>query len=479
MEWFLITDSEHLGPFSEDVMQQLFESGDVDENSLIWKEGWVDAKTYQEVFLNEPETIEEESEVDHSVSEEAQVLDEEKKSENDTPPDLPPMPSESGLDSDIEFESKVAEIKDVVSTHLDNDGENEDDDDEEVIDLEEYDFDFQKSEKNLLGKIKYVSIALIVIACIVPVGLYFKDISNVFSRPQSMSLGDYKRLTETATLSSKKLKFEFSLALDKRTLWISTNLPLEGEVFLKFKSKPGMVLGNDVELKARGILKRRLIELSEFQFIKGNKFADGVYDIEIFTVEKLDIPFYYIFFDPWEKEFRYLDQVTITSLHPREFSRQMKILSKKKEDNKTAYWSELIEKYRTVKTMTTQIKDAVNTIFTGNREQWERLVNRFETEYKNKYGVFFTSFVTTNEISYEKLINKEFDDKYEVISSYSKLTKIAKDVGSESMLILQNLESFDPLVKTEDEVEDFREKNISKLDKIIQECEIKIKSFEN
>jgi hypothetical protein len=468
MEWFLITSSEHLGPFNDDVMHQLFNNGDVTVESLVWREGWSDARTFQDVFLDsnlnlKPNTIE--------------INDQEDDQFPDLPPEFnPPTEVVSEVNIDTDFKSKVTaedEIQFENTESLEQESSTEDSSEEE------FDFDFEKTEVNILARIKVVAIIFLIIAVISPVVLYFKNATNVFDRPQSMSLGDYNRLRETAVETSKKLKFSFSLALDKRTLWISTNLPLEGEVFLKFKSKPGRTLGGEIELKAKGELKRRLIVLSEFQFIKGTRFTDGIYDIEIFTVEKLDVPPYQRFFEPWDKEFRYLDKVTITSLHAKEFQRQMKLISDKKLENKNAFWSELQEKYRTVKNMTTQIRDAVGHIFTGPREEWAKLVSEFENDYKAQYGVFFTSFVTTNEYSYEKLINKDFEDKFEIISNYTRLSKLAKLIGSESMTILQNLESFDPLLKSEEEIKHFELDSLTKLDRIIEECERKLSLIKN
>lgn len=435
MEWFLITADEHLGPFSSEVVHQLFSSGEITDESLLWREGWGKPKSYREILLTD--------ELEDDAANEYVEIDLGDENDDDAlPPDLP-----------VEKTSQPLKKS------------------------EEYDFDFNDDTGSYLDKMKYLSAALIILALVVSIILYRQSLDNLFERPQSMNMTDFRRLQKTSRSLLKKLQFDFALAMDKRTLWVSTNLPLEGEVFLKLRSKTGQTLGEEVELKAKGNLEKRLIVLSDFQFIKGTKFVDGVYDVEIFTVERLEAGFYQQFFDTWDREFRYLDKVTITSLSKREFQRQMKKISQRKIDNKNEFWSELVEKYRTIMNMSSQIRDAVNIVFSAPRNQWNSEVSLFENKYKTQYGIFFTSFVTNNEGSYKYLMNKKFPDKFEIISSYTRLSKLAKMIGTESMTILQNLESFDPESRTQSEILSFQEKNLLNLERIIKECERKLTEF--
>ena len=57
INWFVIHNSEHLGPFSEEVLHQLFSEGDIEQKTLIWKEGMDESISYEEAFLFKKEEL--------------------------------------------------------------------------------------------------------------------------------------------------------------------------------------------------------------------------------------------------------------------------------------------------------------------------------------------------------------------------------------------------------------------------------------
>lgn len=465
MEWFLITSSEHLGPFEDDQILQMYSSERINDDSFLWKEGWDEPKKYSEIFLNIDEPPELPPDL-NSIS-----INDEIPPNNDSDDTLKSDKIDSSSNQELLVDN--LETKELISEE-ESESESAVEFDNENLEQDVYDFTNDKPEIDIKSKFKSFLVIILIVLVTAPAYLYIKNSIDIFDRPQSMSLGDYKRLVNTAADQTGQLKFSFSLASDKRTLWISTNLNLEGEVFLKFKSKPGRTLGGDIELKAKGELNRHLIILSDFQFIQGTRFTDGIYDIEIFTVDDLEKPILKQFFGDWESQFRYLDQVIITSLHRKEFERQMNKIRSRKEENKNSFWSELEEKYRTILTMTNEIKNSIENIFIDNDKDWADKVSYFENSYKRKYGVFFTSFVSSNENSYENLIHKDFEDKFEIISSYSKLSKLAKEIGLESMVALQKLNSFDFKNKSQEDIDGFKNSLVMRLNQIIEESERKL-----
>ena len=83
MEWFVITDEEHLGPYEESALLEMYENGDLTDESFIWQEGWEEAVQFQEVFVSE----EEETPVlmDDSLDLSLEYLDDEEEEEESKP----------------------------------------------------------------------------------------------------------------------------------------------------------------------------------------------------------------------------------------------------------------------------------------------------------------------------------------------------------------------------------------------------------
>jgi len=517
MEWFLINQNEHLGPFEEEVLHDLFKEGEIVKDSLLWREGWTDAQSYEDVFL-----LDEAQKSFKPIAENLESFYDKEPEENilkddDLPPELPPevmsfkdkvasikssvnksAPTErtkqpvlnqpvsnedTGRIVDEEYEYELEDLKPVK---VDNQTPSQDDhevkqssmeESEEEIDVSEvfeYDYDVKSQEKKLNKIIRQVFIAVLTLVIVAPLFLYITNQDEIFSRPRSMSLEDYEKLTTNANDQGKDLKFAFSLATDKRTLWISTNMALEGEVFVNLKSKMNRTLGGLTEIKAKGTLEKRLITLSEFQFIQGTKFVDGFYDAEIYTVEDLSEPFYNRFFDHRERQFRYLNDVLITDKHPVEFEKLLEKRNIKKQANQSRFWEDLIEEYKTVRGITESIKLSIEKVFTKPVENWPESVAEFDSAYKNNFGVFFTSFILNVEKQYDDLIKKEFPNKMKIVSHYSKLKELAVDIGKESVVVMENLKSAKTSSMSREELQDLKFNSLIKFRLIIKECDVMI-----
>ena len=51
MEWFVITEEEHLGPFEEDTLISMYEKGEITGDSFVWQEGWEEAVAFSDCLL--------------------------------------------------------------------------------------------------------------------------------------------------------------------------------------------------------------------------------------------------------------------------------------------------------------------------------------------------------------------------------------------------------------------------------------------
>jgi len=448
MIWFLIKDNSHLGPFSEKYLHDAIKNGSMKESDFIWQEGWEEPRSYQAVF----------SDIKSDFVELKTVV--ENLEDEDLPPDLPPeLPFNLANNNDPDEDENEVE---------------EETEPDVVIDFKEYEFEYEKGEKSILKKLQILAIFFIIIVIAVPTWMYYRNSVNIFSRPQTMSLGDFERLEAVAKNLNKDLAFDFSLATDKRTLWIATNNPLQGEVYINLKSKKGKILGDDVEVKSKGYLKQGLIQIDEFQFIEGGNIVDGYYDVEIYTIDDLEVPIYQRFFEQKPKQIRYINQFLITSLPAIDFEKQLDLYSKRIKENSQKFWEELILKYETIKSITSNIREGMLKIFDRIEGSYENNIKKFENDYKTNYGLFFTSFVENNDASYEKIIKLEFKDRVEIMANYSHLSKLAEDIGAETVKNLELLKNYKFKDKSSEEIEEFQDKIILKLTRIIRECERKV-----
>jgi hypothetical protein len=514
MNWYVISGSDHLGPFTEDVLYQLYEADDINEETPIWQEGMDKPVSYGSLFLKEPEE---------------ENLDE---IPEDLPPDLPPLPPTPPTSEDKNYRApttkvitSVDEIKENLrrkqelndhqeksevkiekteenvlhadftkkDVHKDDksyleerenviiveENINDSEDDEIQVDEIEIDEDFEaedpilslKNFKKMALKIVSVIVGLFIVLYLI---LYYQNYSGNFSRPQKMSLTDYNELTYVAENTSKENKFGFSIAQDKSKIWVVTNNPYVGRVVLKMKSLKGRVLtAKDIEFSSSSILKGKIAEFSEFEFQKGQKIVDGYYEIEVLTPTKLEVPMVAKLFPEKNRQFRFIDQKLISGMKTSEFDSMINKFNKSKAQNDTVFWEELSQKYRTLMAITEQIKDSIFNIFQLNPDNWESNVREYEQTYLRKYGTYFTNFVVENEMAYEKYEKKNFSNKVEVISHYTRLSKIAREVGQQSATALMKLKNFKGY-QDEEERRKLKNSIVFPLQRIIVDCKEKI-----
>lgn len=454
MNWFVIHNTEHLGPFSEDVLEQLYNDGDIQKETLVWKEGMDKAKTYEFIFINKEvedvfkpiiETVELKTEV-HVVG--------------DSPPDFPPPLPPKSIKEDLPVFEKV---------------ENEFD-----SELEEYTEEVIEEAKNLgFKKSKSLKIILFILILIFAIFIGYKILKVEITRPNKMTLIDFTRLELTSAKSSDENQFAFSIAPDKSVLWMATNLPFSGEVSIILKSLKNKTLGEDyIEARSTGFLKNKIVSFENFTFVQGSNFVDGYYQVEVVTDQDLEVPVAYRLFDNRKKQFQFSKEILISNLNENQFANALMKEHSKRNSNEKAFWDELVQKYITISSITAQIQESLDKVFLKDSKKWLVKVKEFEADYKRNFGNFFTNFVIANDSSYEELKSQEFSNKLEIISNYTRLSRLAKNIGNHAMVILNELEVFDENTSDEN-YEKFRSESLGKLQAIIDICEQKKQVIEN
>lgn len=403
MNWFVINENEHLGPFKEDALNELFRVGELQKDSLIWREGLDEPGTYHDLIVE------------------------------GLPPELPP---------EVVGNTSVARdaMQMPVEEQLEEEQLNSNSDVSESAD----------NEAGLIAKIKRQTLAAtkkafkaaLVLAVFAAAAFggwkYYEAQSVSFARPATMGVEDFNRLKEVAFSDSKEPVFAFALSKDKSALWMATNVASSGPLSLKITSQPGKVLANErVVALSKANLEGRLAGFHSFDFEDGQRVIEGWYEVEATTLADLKAPLFSMFGKTPRKRFRYLDQILLTTMKQHHFEKALAKMKEKSEQNADAFWSELGQKYQTIKAMANNIHNSLNKVFDGELGNWGQRVDAFELEYTNSFGGFFTSFVVQNEKSYEDLEKKTFEEKTEIISNYARLSRLAKRLGAETMGVLE------------------------------------------
>ena len=85
----------------------------------------------------------------------------------------------------------------------------------------------------------------------------------------------------------------------------------------------------------------------------------------------------------------------------------------------------------------------------------------------------------SNEESYERLVDKEFEERIEVMAGYNELSNLSKKIGSESVKLLDEIETTNPSEKTPEEWNTFSQEALIPFNLIIEECERKLALLQN
>lgn len=486
MNWFIIRDQDHLGPFTNEDLDELYCSGEINDDTLVWNEDLEAAIPYLQINPNEPPPLPSDfvSNIsDNAISDNMEEVSwevmEDVALENETS-----ETNISNIDNNYANVVRDGEVLKIPFPETDFDETDfakvdvpefepltkydEDEDEDEGLEPSERTLNEPKTHSK--AKLALLTIAVF-IACITPVVIYLVY-NSTFSRPAKMSIGDYERLVGMVQNKSEVTKFAFAMAQDRSLIWVATNNPYHGRVAIKLKAIKNKFLGEgEVEAFTFADLNNHLMIIKNFKFNKGVKLIDGYYEVELYTPTRLEKPFMGIR-GKHQQQFESFQNVLISTMKPDVFEKSLLKYSSRKNNNESQFWGELKQKYQTLKMITLQIQDGVRTVFLDTPNYQEK-INSFENEYKTKYGNFFTNFVLTNEASYESLLNKTFPDKVDIISNYTRLSKLARSIGVQSAKAMDKLRTFKNW-KNPKKVGALKTSLIKSFQNIIDVCDYKI-----
>ncbi len=419
-EWFIFKGTQHHGPFSIEEVVELYASGEVKDQSLVWREGiakWepiAKSESFQFLF-GEVLKVTAASEVQSIVAPPVK--------NSEVPPPLPIFPTLPR--TAFKPEAKGAELPPPIPLDaiLDPSGANQSR------------FIKQRLKENGQNRsMIYLVVGSLFFICIITWFALNEREAGINLRIKGLMPVYLEKLEITATNNSPKFESALALSLDGQTLWASTNQPGEMTAVIKLNSRPKKVLGlGPVGLTVKGIFKNHLGKFNQMILTEGSKFLPGEYD---FKVEAKQIHFINAhfkklsginFFKSLNKTFLYHGTALIYPGTPREFD-------KKIDDYQVAITNEMLkpfqdklERIQTYESLINEISQ--NYLMVLEKAKIGKNVADFESKYIKNISLLLQSLVLkAYELSKDPKFNETLSNT-EVIAPYSEQVAIGKQIG--------------------------------------------------
>lgn len=305
-EWFIFKGTHHLGPFTKKEMEEFFLKGEIELQSLVWREGdpeWQPLnKTKELLFL-----IKQKEEFDAEM-----------------PPEIPPEVLSPPAFPREDFSPPL------LPKFLNGPEEN---DEREVppplpLDVILPSFADKKEKKDYS---KWLAIGVSLAFFFVLVWFFSNErSSSIQIRIKGLMPVYVEKLQSFAEEKSSSFIMNLALSLDGKILYGAANKGGELETVIKLKSIPTRILGTtETEIIIRGTIKNHLGEFTKMQFSKGDKFIPGEYQVDFIgrKIFFLNRYFNYFnnnsFFKKLNTLYRYQTNTLIYSGTPREFEKKL------------------------------------------------------------------------------------------------------------------------------------------------------------
>ncbi|MCT4641928.1 MAG: DUF4339 domain-containing protein [Bacteriovoracaceae bacterium] len=444
MQWFIIKNKEKRGPFTKLQLKDEIESN----SDLVISEKMKSPMSFEELFGHIcrdkdlpglPDLLTQES-----LDLKNEILDQEESENN---------PKEEKLFVGEELEDKP---------------------------IQQVDVDFSQFESLAKQKsTKFIAFGLLItiLTCFFISYYYMISYRPSFIRPNAMGLSDAKKAR--AIIESNYFSQRLFFSKEKNIFWFVTNNFSSGQLILEAKSVYKKILSNkEIKFSAKAIIKDGVARFDELSFDIGQRVKDGIYEVSVQNVLPLTKKFPYTLQDH-NSRISFKDTILISHFSVADFQKKINSFIQKNTNNNNEFKDELVQKYLTLKTIVTQIREAFLSSFAKSNEPWAKRVKNFEKEYTEKYGQFFTSFVIQNEKQYEQINKKEFPNKTQVISDYTRLSRLAKQTGVISVATMSELEKFPFDTALMEDILKLKEKAKSNFEKILTTCNDRIEAIQN
>jgi hypothetical protein len=490
-DWFLFRNDHHEGPFSTEMVIEKFKLGELNSRELIWSEGqrhWAPLEDHpnfsflfhddvERTSISEGEDREEYSDQNlwipdetlteeefagelshHNISEDEESPPElPPASFEDLPPDIPieyneaieeeekeeeevdvppPLPLE-GIDSASQLLTQLEEIED--QTALKNDIEEEDDFD----DLEES-CDETISEKTWpLGIVSALGILGILLSW-----WWLQKLSIDRASLRNLSVSIRENLERAWRVDYLNGRPVFRVGMDNQEgeIWLTTNYPGQGVVFLSLKSQKGKIIGKGVvQASSKAALKNGAARFRNLKLNKGLNLSKGYYDIQI----KL-LPL-----GPKEKVkqitsskkgdglklLKHEDTFLLYNGAESDFKKRLKNYKRLVEKNKLRPLNERLITYNTMLALLDRMGSAFQKIL--KEISRGKGIQKFEGVYNQEIGPFLRDLIIESNRLHISLLNVKPKESYH----YEEEMNYGKDIGGVASDMVKSTEKYKRLSK--------------------------------
>jgi hypothetical protein len=254
---------------------------------------------------------------------------------------------------------------------------------------------------------------------------------------------------------SRKIFFKEYVPADMSHIWLVTSSFQTCHVDASFSSLKGKLLAVNeakVSFKTSSKIKNHVAEFSSFDFSAGNKIIPGLYEMDLKATncewDGLAAKLGNLFKSP---EPVYITRMKVVLYHKGsvEFNTILDKLIRKKLDfemknqnQEELFWQDLQQKLQTLLAMTLQIEQLLLEFVEKPPGSFKVNLKSTVDKYTKKFGSTLTEFVVQNEKYFSDLEKSELPNMSKKRSYESVVRVTSKNIGLESMKIIEQLQSW-------------------------------------
>jgi hypothetical protein len=374
-EWFIFKGTHHIGPFTKREIESMLKRGDLNDNTLVWKEGeakWDTLKAsehFQYLFLPEiPKSIEVPPALPVELPPALPKAPHLSKidSNNDDSADLPPpIPTDTLLNNKKDHSIPKIQFKGIK------------------------DFD--------LSKIVLYSMAALFLL-IIAWNFLWQSSNEVHLKIRDLMPTNLERLDRAASDSSSNLKVGIALSMNSKKIYVSTNSNREIDVTIKLNPIKSRMLGENAgPLLIRGRIIDHLGTFDKVVMKAGSEFISGEYLYDISFLVKHPLISYLPILSSFslDKKLNHVVMVkgkeVIFAGSKRDFEEKIIKYNEETYNQKAKPQLERLERINTIASLLEQMTNKYNEVL--NEAKTGAQMKTFETYYTKEVAPIIQSLI--------------------------------------------------------------------------------------
>lgn len=406
-EWFVFKGTHHLGPFSVEEIVDFYENGEINDKTLIWKEGVEKWFPLSKVAV-------------------FQFLFNANEASNDeAPPPIPPVPhNPQGLKLPRQAATPI--IDDELPPPIPLDA---------ILDTKGAERIKSKGheKKSKLKKALLIMGSLLFAAVIGWFAIAERD-ARIQLKIKGIMPVYLEKLEMMATSKTPAFEVALALSLDSLTLWGSTNYPGEIFVNIQLKSLPNRILGTeDVAVSVKGVMNDHLGKFNRMILTQGSKFLPGEYSfhVEARQTHFINRQFRSLsnidFFKTLNKTYSYDGTALIYAGTPREFEKRIHEYSETIQNERLKPFLDKLERVRTLESILNATSQ--NYLMELEKAKNGKGIAPFEAKFIQEISPLLQTLVTkASELSKDPKFNDENAPR-PAVAPYSEQFLLGKQIG--------------------------------------------------